>query len=535
MTRSLNLADIQGNIVRSYGAYGFTKARYFFLHIDEAEAGRTFVESIRLNITTAQRWALGSETKKNSEDYIPRPESTLNIAFTFSGLKALGLPARTLQGMPSEFVQGMANRASVLGDIKESAPENWDPIWQMALKADHREAVHIWVSIYARMNPDETAVAVLEEKTEWLRELCISNGGVRLLKGHASEEKDFQEAGALLSEGLNGKKVATGKEHFGYRDGLGNPVFEGQYAPEVEKVAVVGRGKIMPDQSWKPLAPGEFIFGHADESQALPITSRPWELMLNGTFLVYRKLHQNVASFNNYIDRVTDEYVQAMEVSKEEAISTIKAKMVGRWPDGVPLMAASTYTAWLAFQKRWKGKEQSNEYRMALMDFKYRDDIEGYKCPVSAHIRRTNTRDILDPQITSKNPRDLAGSAINKRRRILRRGLPYGKSDPNSLDNDEHGIIFIAICTDIFRQFEFVQQQWLHYGLDFNVGNDTCPLVGNHDQDSKFVIASDPREGKPPFICHSMPQFVTIRGGDYFFMPSMTALQMITMGIVDPT
>ena len=170
-----------------------------------------------------------------------------------------------------------------------------------------------------------------------------------------------------------------------------------------------------------------------------------------------------------------------------------------------------------------------------LMDFRYRDDLEGFKFPLASHIRRTNSRDMLEPRITSSNPADWSGSALDKRRRILRRGLPYGSFEGGA-DNKECGLIFIALCASIFRQFEFVQQQWIQYGLDFNSGNDTCPIVGNHDKkNSKFVIASDPKTGMPPFVCPALPQFVTTRGGDYFFLPSISALRMIALGAVDPT
>ena len=80
-----------------------------------------------------------------------------------------------------------------------------------------------------------------------------------------------------------------------------------------------------------------------------------------------------------------------------------------------------------------------------------------------------------------------------------------------------------------------MQQQWVQYGLDFNAGSDACPIVGNHDDESKFVIATEPTGHGAPFICGRIPQFVEPRGGEYFFVPSMTALRMIGMGIVDPT
>jgi hypothetical protein len=93
----------------------------------------------------------------------------------------------------------------------------------------------------------------------------------------------------------------------------------------------------------------------------------------------------------------------------------------------------------------------------------------------------------------------------------------------------------LVVCSSLQRQFEFVQQQWMNYGLDAASGNDTCPVIGNHAPGSKFTIPADPHAGNPPFIAPDMKQWVETRGGDYFFVPSMTALRMIGMGVVDPT
>ena len=119
--------------------------------------------------------------------------------------------------------------------------------------------------------------------------------------------------------------------------------------------------------------------------------------------------------------------------------------------------------------------------------------------------------------------------------------MPYGSSPKDVSDTDEHGIVMLVVCANLFRQFEFVQQQWINYGLDANSGNDTCPLTGNHSPGgdagpkAKYVIPSDPKSGRAPFIVEGIPQFVETRGGEYFFVPSMTALRMIGMGVVDPT
>jgi hypothetical protein len=224
---------------------------------------------------------------------------------------------------------------------------------------------------------------------------------------------------------------------------------------------------------------------------------------------------------------------------RDDAGEMLAAKIAGRWSDSVPLALAPTVTEWKQFNERYPLVDpQKDPHRyaapeQALIDFRYKDDPQGLKCPLTSHMRQVNTRDMLAP-------RDTDGSVLNNRRRILRRGLPYSDSSPGVSDADEHGIVMLIVCASLFRQFEFVQQQWLNYGLDSNAGNATCPLVGNHaagadGPKAKFVIASDPKTGRPPFIAEGIPQFVETRGGEYFFVPSMTALRMIGMGTIDPT
>ena len=205
----------------------------------------------------------------------------------------------------------------------------------------------------------------------------------------------------------------------------------------------------------------------------------------------------------------------------------------------VPLARAPTADAWRKFNEQYPevsplaGHRGNPAREQALIEFTYKEDPDGLKCPIASHMRRVNTRDGLAPTGTE-------GSVLNNRRRILRRGLPYGDSSDGAPTLGEHGIVMLVVCASLFRQYEFVQQQWLNYGLDSNAGNDTCPLVGNHSTGAggpkaKFVIASDPKTGRPPFIVEGIPQFVETRGGEYFFVPSMTALRMIGMGTVDPT
>jgi Dyp-type peroxidase family len=544
--RPLDLADIQGNIVRPYGRFGFPVTRHLFFNIGNAAAGRTFVEEIRHAVTTAERWG-GVDADANAP---ARPIVAINVGFSYAGLAALQLPTRTLSGLPEEFIDGMAKRWSILGDIGPSSPDAWDEVWRKAAVVSDADTgeVHIWVSFNSQIGPDGRPVDALAGRTAWIKDAAVRSGGVRLLTGHKGGSSEYQDSSAIMQQLPDGRWVPTAKENFGFTDGISDPAFSGQYEPVAEAEAVIGGGKLAPGQhGWAPIATGEFILGHASEAQELQPTAQPWSFMRNGTFMVYRKLHQNVGTFGGYTDAQAKLLRQMNpNLSDDAAKETILAKIVGRWPSGIPLAVAPTYEDAKKVEQDWADipalyakaqptlaeKARLTAYEKLLTDFRYKDDVEGARCPVSAHIRRTNPRDALAP--TFGTPGSVPDSALTNRRRIMRRGLPYG--DPAAKDDaSEHGVIFIAICASLFRQFEFVQQQWVQYGASFNVGNDTDPLVGMRRPGAKFVIPVDPAKGETPFICANLPQFVETRGGEYFFVPSLTALREIAAGSVDPT
>lgn len=555
MARTLNLHDIQGNVVRAYGRFAFPFARYFFFNISDAAEGRKFVDEVRQQVTTAARWP--EEAKK--------PECTVNIGFSFFGLWQLEVPTRTLKGLPHEFADGMKDRAFVLGDrdtskVAAEDPDwdaHWDPIWRANRTTGNggRDDVHIWISLNAQLKTvgETDPVDALEERTQWLRGLCAaSNSGVRLLSGIGQDgAADFQSANAVF-EKQGDMTLPSPKEHFGFADGIGDPVFDGQYAPARMATSVIGRGKRV-DGKWEPIATGEFLLGHPDESQELPPAAMPPEFSQNGTFMAYRKLHENVQSFDEVVGEEAKQYAKVMDVSEDEARETLRGKMCGRWSDGVPLAVVPTFEAWQAFREAkgfndpdpMKAHKNHTAYLRSpeASDFRYADDMPGFKVPGGAHIRRMNTRDYLDPMNTpgvdssgKPYPNADATHALNKRRRVLRRGLPYGASDPaQNTDQTEQGVAMMLIGSSLFRQFEFVQQQWVQYGLDFHQGNNTCPMLGEHRTHKRHTITSDPKSGKPPYIMSKLKTFVECRGGEYFFVPSMTALRLIAMGVVDPT
>jgi deferrochelatase/peroxidase EfeB len=549
MAVALDLADIQGNILSAYGKQGFPKGRFMTLHVDDAANGRNFVTALLPAVTTALRWH--SQRAKIPVGAVPisRPEVAVNIAFSWYGLLALGIPTRTLRGMPDEFIDGMMARARMLGDDFSGSDwkQSWDEVWTAAktARAVDPKTVHLLITLNAQMNPDGRAVAALDAMTRSIESLCQSVGGVQILSGHnrpGQPSARYQDLSALSIRLKDGTIVPSSKEHFGFTDALGDPVFEAQYPDGFEKEAAKGNGAVDGAGNWRPLATGEFLLGYPDEAQEIAGAAMPLDFSRNGAFMAYRKLHQNVVAFRMFMTETAARFGAVFGINNPcDALETLMAKLAGRWSDGVPVSLAPTADDWRKFNARYPDVSPETDqggYQQrsrALVDFTYGDDRQGYKCPITSHLRRVNTRDGMAPT-------GHEGSVLNNRRRIIRRGLPYGDSSPGVPDSAEHGVVMLVVCASLFRQFEFVQQQWINYGLDANAGNDTCPLVGNHSSGggnrgpkAKFVIPSDPEAGRPPFIVEGIPQFVETRGGEYFFVPSMTALRMIGMGVVDPT
>jgi len=529
MNTELDLHDIQGNVIKAYGRYRYPKARYVFFAVDDPVAARRFVAELTPSITTSAPW----RDRDSGTKVTPLPEVTTNIAFTYHGLRELGVPRASLQSFPDEFAMGMRARCDILGDDGASAPERWDAVWQ------EPEQVHILLAIAGR---DEASLERRYQRILELAEQC--DRGVRLLTGHrgprGAQDLPYQAASALYEDGQ-----PTGKEHFGYVDGISEPYFKGSGAHESN---LVGGGKLtgLPPSTlagWSPLATGEFLLGYRDEAHEYPEAPEPKLLAFNGTYMVYRKLHQNVSAFDSYLEQVGREYPDGKEV--------LAAKLVGRFRNGAPLSRFPTELAAHTFAQQWSdakhaitqaksriervaAKARFAELNKQFTAFDYREDPAGGRCPLGAHIRRANPRTALEfgNTLAFQTP-----SALSDRRRLLRRGMPYGDAQDERRDDGDHGMIFIALGASLRRQFEFVQQQWMNYGNDFRLGNERDALVGNHPENGSdsVVLQSDPSDTRPPFFCNRLPRFVETRGGDYFFVPSLTALRMIGEGSLDPT
>ncbi|MEH2532490.1 deferrochelatase/peroxidase EfeB [Bradyrhizobium sp. AZCC 1588] len=457
-----DFSSIQGNILRGYAS--FPHARFLYLFIRDAGHAKRLMQ------------ILLDEGHVTPGQWQEKPDTTLNLALTFDGLRAFGLPEESLATFPAEFREGMKVRAKVLGDVGKSSPQHWDEPWKTS-------RVHILVMIYGR------TMDALEERCRTFREL---------LPAGITELGPDQAAESFSNDG--GK---TRREHFGFADGLSNPDVQ-----DVPREAAASKDIGNPDHSgrFRKIPLGEFILGYPGEGGDLAPMPLPNLLAHNGTYMVFRKLAQNVLAFRDYIRAQAESFSRTIPGRLPDGVSAeefLAAKMMGRWQDGSSLI------------------EYPHKPAGSLANaFAYADDPAGARCPLGAHVRRTNPRDALG-----------FGGKTMSRHRLIRRGITYGKFlPPDERDDENRGIIFIAFNSG-FDQFEFVQRFWVNFGDDFEQGNDTDPIVGVGRR-GQMVIPGDEATGRRPFICFDIPRFVETKGGDYFFVPSLAALRLLASGRV---
>ncbi|GAA3711423.1 Dyp-type peroxidase [Terrabacter ginsenosidimutans] len=314
----LELDDIQsGALFERPSPYVGT---YLLLRVDDRSAGRELVR--RLHSVAQSQRASGHSSQGTS----------LTVAFTYQGLKALGVPQASLDSFAPEFRVGMAARADHLGDVGDSSPQNWE----YPLGTDQ---VHVAV---AALSPDSTQHQLAVDKARRARREL---GGIELVWSQDCYQ------------------LPTGRTSFGFKDGIGQPTIEGLGRPGVNT-----RGR--------PLKAGEIILGYPDESGELPPMPTPEILGRNGTYVVFRKLHTRVAAYRRYL---------AAKSSSRAEEALLGAKMVGRWQSGAPLALAPE-----------QDDPDLGSDPVRNDDFLYGDDPRGFKCPVGAHARRANPRDAFD-------------------------------------------------------------------------------------------------------------------------------------------
>jgi Dyp-type peroxidase family len=412
---------------------------YIVLRIDDRRAGRELLRRLMPALADATR------------PMDPSHQAWVSAALSFQGLKALGVPQDTLDSFPLQFQQGMAARATELGDVGESAPENWEKPFGTA-------DVHVGLSA---LSPD---AAGLE----------------RVLARARTAFEELSGVAAIWS--LDCYALPTEKEAFGFRDGISHPAVEGSGIP----------GSNPKEQ---PIRAGEFLLGYPNERQEISSMPRPEILGKNGTYVVFRKLHQRVAAFRQYLKANS---------SSPEQEELLGAKMIGRWQSGAPLALCPMHD----------DPELGADPKLNN-DFLFKDDDpQGLKTPAGSHIRRMNPRDS-----------DITGYV--RFHRMIRRGTSYGPMLPPGViedDGAERGLAFVFVGASLERQFEFVQSEWINKGQFFHGPTvDRDPIVGANNGSGSFTIPQQPIRRR----LQGLPAFVVTRGGEYFFAPGLRALRWL--------
>lgn len=460
-TGQLELDDMQGLLLRGYP---HLRAACFLLYgVEQPAAARELLATLADRMTPASQ----------------KPDQhALHVAMTVPGLRRLGLPDAVLNGFPLEMREGMvtAHRSRILGDVEESAPDRW------AFGGPATPEVHLMLLVYGLDSSLLTPI-------------------VRTLDGEA-KKRGLREIVRLTTTDIGRA------EHFGFHDGISQPRLEG-----------IGASTHDHDQT---LRAGELVLGYRDEYglYALRPTVAPGDdpagtlptdadggpnhdLGRNGSYLVFRQLEQDVHGFWRYVDRAARDH--AGHAGSQGRVE-LASKLVGRWPGGAPLV--------LSPHSDDPARADSNDFRY------HTEDAYGQRCPVGAHIRRTNPRDSLDPR-----PGTARSIEVANHHRLLRRGRSYGPRLPiddalaDEGDDTPRGLYFICLNTNLSRQFEFVQQTWVRSPKFAGLYDEPDPILAG----GSFSMPTETVRRRLPTV----PRFVTVRGGAYFFLPGIRAVRYL--------
>ncbi|KAF9466754.1 hypothetical protein BDZ94DRAFT_1280704 [Collybia nuda] len=461
---TLDLDNIQGDVLSGLPKKTQT---YFFFQITDVKLFRSqLTQFVPLVKTTAQvlkdRKTIEDHKKKGDKTLIPM--SSVNIAFSHKGFAQMGVDDSTLDD--TDFQNGQRADAFNLRDNGTGGQNDFVPDWDPAFMQDIHALIFVSGDSHKSVN----------KKMQQVKDIF----------GVGSTKTSIKEVKTIVGDVRPGKEA--GHEHFGFLDGISNP-------------SVIGFDK-NPQPGPKQIQSGALILGHEGDPN---LSSRaPW--VVDGSFLAFRYLFQNVLEFDNFL---RDNPVPLAGLTPEEGSELLGARLVGRWKSGTPIDLAP-----------FKDDPEISKNPHENNDFRFTAEGQFQKiCPFAAHVRKTNPRaDLEDPPI----------SASLQKRRITRRGVQFGpevtKEERKAGKTIEgRGLLFACYQTSIEDGFAFLQKSWANEptfppgaapkipGLD--------PLIGQGD---RKLIGTDPNN---PDVELPMPEFVVSRGGEYFFSPSLKGLR----------
>jgi deferrochelatase/peroxidase EfeB len=452
------LADVQGNILESYPKSDFAKLVLLRCH-DRVGLQRVLTWA-KLRFTSER------DSRNNSV------EVRLNLGVTAYGVRLLELPPEVIEQFPREFREGMEERAGLLGDVAHNHPKNW----RLPFHSDANERAHL-STIHVALVLQGTSAAVAR--------LVAELKGVNA-QGETISTLDLRPSGnAELSQPKPPRALRT-----------------------VPKA---------PASALDHQALGEFILGYenaAGETATCAVAEgnqTSWaSLFKNGSFMAVRKMTNDQAAFDSYIDGVVNQALSGQpltDLDKADFTEEVKALIIGRRPrDGRMLGVLNV-----------SGVNGKNDF-----DFSHKDaDVH---CPRDSHIRRANPRELETP-------------------RIARRSLPYGPEAAGP-EHGEQGLLFMACCASLANQYEIVQR-WVNGGNSTGLPSRVNDLAFGAPFDARgtrSVSLAATRAAK--FLpvdkqsielpARPMAAFVTSRWGMYLFMPSLTAIYRLCEYIPQP-
>jgi len=353
------------------------------------------------------------------------------------------------------------------------------------------EAFRVGMAARARQLGDEGA----NDPKNW--DPGFGKGEIHVgVSGFADSEEQRRRVLAIAREqydGLSGVSVLFTQDFgaqpgdrnsLGYKDGIDQPPIEGSGVDPLP-----GQGR--------PIKAGEFILGYPGEGGVPLPMPQPDIFGRNGTYVGFRKYQSRVGAFNRFL--------RANGATEEEQ-EWLAAKLVGRWRSGAPLTLAPDVDNPAA------GADPRRNN-----DFNYVNDPHGQQVPFGSHIRRMNPRDTELTRLTDVNIH-----------RIIRRGTTYGVPyDPNALSEQDdevpRGAYFLFISAKAMATIEFLQQEWINDGNFIGAGNERDPIIGLQPDGATFTIPREPVRRR----VHGIETFNVLRGGEYFFIPSLSALRWL--------
>lgn len=453
------------------------------------------------------------------------------IAFTWSGLKTMGLDERALASFSEPFREGMLqeDRLRRLGDRRK---DEWlktvvdgGPRWSgncLAFSAPREPGT----TPFDVHDPDSKETTLRTDLTVHVLLLLYANDDAEADAWRKEVELALAPFGASVVHHLplitDPNHIGVSSEHFGFADGLSQPVpFDAEANVVVKDGAPVARDVVQG----VPL--GEILFGYRNghnEPAPGPVVpadekGRPeaaglephrqgegfFDFGKDGSYLVARELLQDVAAFWHSMDANAARIRQQDPRANHVTADWLAERVVGRNRSGHLLCPHPVNV----LQPGPDGGPDSG-YRF------YKSDLHGTGCPPGSHVRRANPRDALSP-FPDDGALEAALKSANNHR-ILRRGRKFGSkiADERKDDKVRRGLLFMCLNTDIARQFEFVQQTWLMNSNFATLLDETDPLVG---PPGRMTIREEPLRRTL-----NVDTFVRMAGGEYFFLPSLPAL-----------